>query len=154
VENAVGGSGSDTIRGGSARNTYKGGPGGDDGFQDYGGYGGNILIPEPQAASNDTYKGFTAGTGGNDVVADWGGTKDVLDLRPLESSDVYFDALDNDTDGINDSLRIVISSNTTGITTSVMVAGHFAPYLPGQENGRMEQIIFSDEVVTSAESMM
>jgi Ca2+-binding RTX toxin-like protein len=154
VENVVGGSGSDNISGGSARNTYKGGPGGDDTFIDYGGASSNTFIPNPQAPSDDTYKGFTAGTGGNDSIADWGGTGDVLDLRPLESSDVYFDAFDNDGNNANDSLRMVISSNATSVTTSVTVIGHFAPVLLDQDNGRMEQIIFSDGVVTSAASML
>lgn len=35
-------------------------------------------------------------------------------------------------------------------TTSASVRGHVAPYFLAQKNGRMEQIIFSDEVITSA----
>ena len=46
------------------------------------------------------------------------------------------------------------SSNATTITTKVDVVGHFAPAVSEQENGRMEQIIFSDEVVTSVTAMM
>ena len=72
---------------------------------------------------------------------DYGGTADRLDLRPLETSDVYFDTIS----GEPESLKIVINDDT-----SVTVHGHFSPYYQGQENGRMEQIIFSNEVVTSA----
>jgi hypothetical protein len=43
------------------------------------------------------------------------------------------------------ALAVVISD-----TTSVIVEGHFAPTYVYQEVGRMEQIVFSDEVVTSA----
>jgi hypothetical protein len=147
VENAVGGSGSDIINGGSAMNTYKGGPGGDDSFFDYGGWDGDALFPG-LVASNDTYKGFTSGTG-NDEVEDFGGTADKLDLRPLETSDVYFDSYNSDSNlETKESLRIIIGS-----TSTVSVIGHFSP-ITGQENGRMEQIIFSNEVVTSAASML
>ena len=144
VENAVGGFGNDHISGGSAKNTYKGGPGGSDNLTDYGGWDGAAPFPG-LAASDDTYKGFTSGAG-SDLVTDFGGTADRLDLRPLSSSDVYFDAFDTDNLGANDSLRIVIDDDS-----EIQVLGHFAPE-PGaeQENGTMEQIIFSDEVVTSA----
>ena len=51
-----------------------------------------------------------------------GGTESVEELhrRFVESSDVYFDALNNDGDGSYDDLRIVINSNT-----SVTVIGHW-----------------------------
>jgi len=147
VEKAVGGSGTDNIYGGSASNTYKGGPGGSDVLFDYGGRPGDSL--PALAASNDTFKGFTSGTG-TDRVIDFGGTADKLDLRPLESSDVYVDRFSFVTiDSSEESLRIVIDSNT-----SVEVIGFFSPYYLGQQNGRMEQIIFSNEVVTNAASMM
>ena len=55
------------------------------------------------------------------------------------------DAYDFDNNGTNDALQIVINA-----TTSVTVFGHFSPTLMGQKNGRMEQIIFSDETITSA----
>jgi hypothetical protein len=143
VENAVGGSGDDHISSGPAKNTYKGGPGGSDNITDYGGWDGDVPFPG-LAASDDTYKGFTSGAG-LDLLTDFGGTADKLDLRPLESSDVYFDAFDTDKLGSDDSLRIVISPDT-----SIQVMGHFAPQPGGgQENGTMEQIIFSDQVVTS-----
>lgn len=56
VENAVGGSDTDILEGGSARNTYKGGPGGSDSLTDRGGDDGSESFPA-LAASNDTYKG-------------------------------------------------------------------------------------------------
>lgn len=144
VENAVGGFGNDHISGGSAKNTYSGGPGGSDNLADYGGWDGDATFPG-LAASDDTYKGFTSGSG-TDLVTDFGGTADRLDLRPLSSSDVYFDAFDTDKLGSDDSLRIFIDNGT-----EIQVIGHFSPSPgTGQENGTMEQIIFSDEVVTSA----
>ena len=78
-------------------------------------------------------------------MSDFGGTADKLDLRPLESSNVYFGGFDSDGNGSNESLKIVIND-----TTSVTVFGHFSPAYPSQENGRMEQIIFSNETITSA----
>ncbi len=42
-------------------------------------------------------------------------------------------------------MKIVINGKT-----SVSVFGHFSPSISTQENGRMEQIIFSNEIVTSA----
>jgi hypothetical protein len=93
--------------------------------------------------SDDTYKGFASGTG-YDSVFDYGGSADRLDLRPLESSDVYFDAFDSDGEGTDESLRIVIDDATS-------VYGFFVPISGlGQKNGRIEQIVFSDETITSA----
>ena len=141
----MGGSSSDDISGGSARNTYNGDPNGSDDFSDFGGDDGDANLPA-LAASDDTYKGFTSGTG-YDFVIDYWGTADKLDLRPLETSHVYFDSFSADgkaTNG-NESLKKVINN-----PTSVNVYGHFSPILSGQENARIEQIIFSNQVVTSA----
>ena len=150
VENAVGGSSSDIITGGSAKNTLSGGPGGSDELSDYGGTNGsavsNPALPD-LPASDDTYKGFTSGTG-LDRVFDVEGTADKLDFRPLESTEVSFETTNLDISGPDESLKIVIND-----TTSVLVVGHFSPIFP-QDNGCMEQIIFSNEVVTSAASMM
>jgi hypothetical protein len=145
VENATGGAGGDSLTGGSAKNTLSGGPGGSDDLADYGGTDGNAAFPA-LAASSDTYKGFTLGTG-HDGIYDFGGTADKLDLRPLDSYDVSFFATDRDGNAANgnESLRIVIND-----TNSVTVTGHFSPISQAQENGRMEQIIFSNEVVTNA----
>ena len=51
--------------------------------------------------------------------------------------------MDLDGNGSNESLRIVINN-----TTSARVYGHFSPF--NGVNGRMEQIIFSNETITSA----
>jgi len=60
----------------------------------------------------------------------------------LESSEVYFSGLDLDNNGSNETLWIVIND-----TTSVRVYGYFSP-LNGYVNGHMEQIIFSDQILT------
>jgi hypothetical protein len=148
VENVVGGSSFDYLRGGSAKNTYMGGPGGSDDLTDFGGDDGsgvfgNAALPD-LPASDDTYKGFTSGIGGGDNVRDYGGTADRLDLRPFESSDVFVTAFDSNFNGTNDTLYIGISANA-----AVRVYGHFVPTEPGQGNGRMEQIIFANETITS-----
>ena len=142
----MGGSSSDDISDGSARNTYNGGPNGSDDFSDFGGDDGDANLPALAASDDTTYKGFTSGTG-YDFVIDYWGTTDKLDLRPLETSHVYFDSFSADgkaTNG-NESLKKVINN-----PTSVNVYGHFSPILSGQENARIEQIIFSNQVVTSA----
>ena len=147
VENVVGTPSSDHITGGSASNTLSGGPGGHDSFEDMGGCS-PTQTPHCKSAlpaSNDTYLGFTVGSGGSDSIYDYGGTADKLDLRPLRSSEVHFDALDDDGIAGYESLRIDIDS-----THKAFVFGHFSPYSNEQMNGRMEQIIFSDEIVTSA----
>jgi Ca2+-binding RTX toxin-like protein len=148
VENVVGGSGPDNIVGGPARNTLSGGPGGHDILTDLGGVDGALASKPGQPdlpASDDTYKGFTSGTG-NDEVRDIDGAADKLDLRPLESSEIYFD--DTNLDGKpangNESLKVIIND-----ATSVVVAGYFSPAYEGQVSGRVEQIIFSNETVTS-----
>jgi hypothetical protein len=144
VENVVGGRSDDTIHGGAGKNIYSGGLGGDDKLYDWGGWRDDGTFAA-QAESDDTYKGFTSGTG-HDAVYDYGGSADRLDLRPLESSNVYFDAFDKSGDGVDDSLGIIVDDHT-----SVSVYGHFVP-LPGTDhgNGRIEQIVFSDETVSSA----
>lgn len=143
VEKAVGGSASDVIVTGSASNTLKGGAGGYDNLRDYGGYNGDSAVPA-LPASDDTYKGFAAGPGFDSVV-DHGGTADVLDLRPWDSSDVYIDAFDADGSGQNDSLTI--SAGDRGL----YVYGHFTPLstLQQDENGTVEKIVFADETITS-----
>ena len=143
VEKAVGGSADDFIITGSASNTLKGGAGGYDNLRDYGGHNGDSSLPA-LPASDDTYKGFAAGPGFDSVV-DYGGTADVLDLRPWDSSDVYIDAFDAVGSGQNDSL--MISAGDRGL----YVYGHFTPIstLQQDENGTMEKLVFADETITS-----
>ncbi len=142
VENATGGRGGDTLSGGSDRNTLNPGGGGSDRLSDFGGWndgsGGQPELP----ASNDVFKGFESNTG-TDSVTDWGGTADVMDLRPFASSEVYVTAVDVDGDGDQESLQIV-----TGASAQVIVRGHFGEYSDftsccGQQ-GRIESLVFSD----------
>ena len=147
VENAVAGALDDNIYGGPARNTYKGGPGGWDRYVDYGGCNPCPSGLPALAASDDTYKSLTSGTG-IDLVRDYGGTNDRLDLRPLESSDVYFEVSDADADGTIDSLEIVVDDTSFYSLNSVKIEGYLSP-LSEQQNGRIEQIIFSNETITS-----
>jgi Ca2+-binding RTX toxin-like protein len=146
VENAVGGMSNDFLRGGSAKNTLSGGFGGSDDLTDYGGDDGSgVGIPSlpDLPASSDTYTGFTLGTG-QDKVIDYGGTADRLDLRPLDSSEVNFSSEDLDGNGSNESLKIVLNDTTNNY---VEVYGYYSPW-NGSVNGRMEQIIFSDQILT------
>jgi hypothetical protein len=85
---------------------------------------------------------------GIDLVWYYGGTNDRLDLRPLESSDVYFEVSDADADGTIDSLEIVVDDTSFYSLNSVKIEGYLSP-LSGQQNGRIEQIIFSNETITS-----
>lgn len=152
VENVTGGTSDDNLIGGAAKNTYSGGRGlGEDTIVDYGGWDGNG-VRVAQAPSDDVYKGFASGTG-VDRVTDYGGRSDVLDLRPLRSTDVSFARFGSDASTANGDETLIITLNDT---TQVYVAGHFAPLENasqeslGQENGRMEKIVFSDRVVTVA----
>jgi hypothetical protein len=134
---------------GASKNTYSGGVGGDDKLYDWGGWKDDGTY-SAQAVSDDTYKGFASGTG-YDSVFDYGGSADRLDLRPLESSDVYFDAFDYDGSAANgdESLLMIIDD-----FTKVSVVGHFSPAI-GRDlgNGRIEQIVIADETVTSADEV-
>jgi Ca2+-binding RTX toxin-like protein len=146
VENVVGGRSDDTIHGGAGKNTYSGGLGGDDKLYDWGGWKDDGTFAA-QAVSDDVYKGFASATG-HDEVYDYAGAADRLDLRPLESSDVYIDAFDHDGAAANghESLKIVVDD-----ATSVSVVGYFAPAVEDDAgNGRIEQIVFSDETFTRA----
>ncbi len=152
VENVTGGMSDDDLIGGAAKNTYSGGRGpGEDTIVDYGGWDGNG-VRVAQAASDDTYKGLTSGTG-VDFVTDYGGRADVLDLRPLRSGDVSFARFGSDASTANGEESLIVTLNDT---TQVYVFGHFAPLENasqeslGQENGTADKIVFSDKVVNGA----
>ena len=148
VENATAGSDAssppDEIYGGAEKNTLQPGGGIYDYLNDYGGWkpvGSDSRVALP--ASNDTYKGFGR-HGGTVFVTDFGGTGDVLDLRPFAVGDVYVDAvnLDSGDNTTEESLQIV-----TGDSTQVLVRGHFSsfvPYAPNNQKGQIEKIIFAD----------
>jgi hypothetical protein len=86
IENAIGGSGSDSVQGGKDNNTLLPGGGARDDLLDWGGYDVDPDYPDFEAipASNDTYKGFTSNTG-LDHVIDYGGDADKLDLSSFYS---------------------------------------------------------------------
>ena len=94
--------------------------------------------------SDDTYKGFTSSSG-TDYVVDWGGSADTIDLRSFDSSEVYFDAVDLNGNGTNESLLLL-----TGDNSGVIVVGHFIDYYAGQE-GHVEQIMFADGTFSTDE---
>jgi hypothetical protein len=147
IETVVGGRGSgDIIATGGGAHTLQPGGGGYDNLFDFGGYnegpGGNPTI----AASNDVFKGFADNTG-DDYVLDWGGSADVLDMRPFATDDVYIAPLDFDAGGV-ESLQIV-----TGPSSQVLILGHFSPYGGSSQDGRMERIVFADQTITDSSAL-
>ena len=148
IENVVGGLGEDYIAGGKANNTLKPGGGATDRLVDRGGYDGTTEFPAI-AVSNDTYRGFKDNTG-TDYVTDYGGTADVLDLRPFEAADVYVDSFDYNGNGTDESLRLVTGKNAEGEDIEVIVIGYFLNYYVGQE-GKIEEIRFADDTITEAQ---
>ena len=134
-ERAVGGTSNDILIGGKEANVLNGGPG-SDGLEDYGGYAGHNGFPAlPE--SSDTIR---AGQG-QDSVIDYGGTADKLDLRAMGSSDdVYFAPSGPD---------LVISNSNSG--ASVRIRSALDASTPV---GKMEQIIFTDEVVSGAQAQV
>ena len=96
IEKVIGGQGDgDLIETGSGPHTLQPGGGANDEMHDAGGYndgpGGLPDVP----VSNDIFKGFGDNTG-TDLVFDLGGTKDVVDMRPFSTDDVYISRFDAD----------------------------------------------------------
>lgn len=132
-ERAVGGISDDILIGGKEANVLNGGPGSDT-LEDYGGFSGQTGFPA-LPASSDT---FRAGQG-HDSVRDYGGTADKLDLRTMGSSeDVYFAPSGSD---------LVISNSNSGASVFIYKALD-----AGTPMGKMEQFIFTDEVVSGAQA--
>ncbi len=122
VEKAIGGQGNgDFIFGGGSPNTIMPGSGAIDFLYDYGGYNDGAGVGQPElAASNDVFKGFADNTG-PDYLWDYGGTGDILDLRPFSIDDVFIDSINmDDTPASEESLQIV-----TGLSSQVVVQGQF-----------------------------
>jgi hypothetical protein len=152
IEKVIGGQGDgDVIETGSGPHTLQPGGGALDGLYDDGGWndgpGGMLEVP----ASDDLYKGFGDNTG-TDVVLDFGGGGDVVDMRPFSTDDVYISREDFDSSGTEESLQIV-----TGLTSQVIIAGHFGEYhqytsQTGQQ-GRIEKLIFADATFTSTNGL-
>jgi hypothetical protein len=152
IEKVIGGQGDeDLIETGSGPHTLQPGGGAVDYLSDDGGYndgpGGNPDVP----VSNDLFKGFGDNTG-TDRVFDFGGSGDVVDMRPFSTADVYISRRDFDSSGTEESLQIV-----TGPTSQVILIGHFSEY--GQYTsrfnmqGRIEKLIFADATFTSAKGL-
>ena len=134
-ERSVGGTSNDVLVGGKEANVLNGGPGSDS-TEDYGGFPGQTGFPA-LPASSDTIR---AGQG-QDSVTDFGGTADKLDLRAMGSSDdVYFAPNGSD---------LVISNSNSG--ASVHIRWALDASTP---RGKMEQIIFTDEVVSGAQAQV
>jgi len=151
IEKVIGGQGEDGITGGGGPNTFMPGGGGDDLLQDFGGYNDGAAGMPEIPVSNDVYKGFADNTD-TDLVFDFGGTKDVLDMRPFSTDDVYISRRDLDNNGTEESLQIV-----TGPTSQVIVGGHFGPYSTSTsalgQHGHIEKLIFADATFTSANGL-
>ena len=152
IEKVIGGHGDgDLIETGSGPHTLQPGGGAHDELYDDGGYddgpGGFPAVP----VSNDVFKGFGDNTG-TDLVVDFGGSGDVVDLRPFSTNDVYISRRDFDSRGTEESLQIV-----TGPNSQVILIGHFDEFLEytslaGQQ-GRIEKLIFADATFTSASGL-
>ncbi len=138
VEKVTGSSKHDGIWTGGAANTLRPGPGtGGADLTDQGGCTtASSNCPTPIPASNDTYSGFAASGYGIAVIRDYGGTADRLVL-PFASTDVYFQASDNDGDGTADLLIMYTSS-----TDAVVIYGQLEPH--NAQKGHIETIEFTD----------
>lgn len=129
IEKMVGSSNSDQLNGGKQTNTYVLSAGGSDTVFDYGGFPGSTYFTA-LPASNDTYTGYKSGAL---YIADYGGSGDVLDLKPLKTTDVHFEK-----DGDNLVLRSGPSANDT-----VTISNQFTP------QNRIEKIVFANRTITS-----
>ncbi len=134
---------------GAGANTLSPGGGATDLLHDYGGWNDGAGGHPGLAASNDTYKGLTANTG-TIAVYDWGGTADVLDLRPFSTDDVYLDAINTDGDAELESLLVTIDASR-----GIVVVGHFGEHSNytsdwGGQQGRVEKLLFADEMISGA----
>jgi hypothetical protein len=147
IENVAGGLGEDFIAGGKESNTLRPGGGADDTLKDWGGYDGSTGFPAIPN-SNDTYKGFKDNTG-TDYVVDYGGSADVVDLKPYESTEVYVDAVDLNNNGTDESLSLKYK-NSAGADAEIIIVGYFLNYYTGQE-GKIEEIRFADDTVATAQ---
>jgi hypothetical protein len=153
VENAIGGQGDgDTIAGGGGKNVLQPGGGATDFLLDAGGRNdgpaGNPEIP----VSNDIYKGFVTNTG-TDVVQDFGGNGDVLDLRPFATTDVFATAIDLDQNPDTiESLQIV-----TGLTGHIIIFGQFGDIdevtALNNYHGHIETIIFANKTFSTTSGL-
>jgi Ca2+-binding RTX toxin-like protein len=136
-----GGNDADSLHGGNDDDYIYGGAGGDRYIDGY----GNDKLYDRSTYSSDTYFGLSSG--GNDVMFDYGGTSDVLDLSlaNLARSDVLISWLDTSDANTNlDALRV----EEKGTTNTVLVRNYFnnsGGLTKG--NGAIESIKFKDKSV-------
>ena len=129
IERTSGSAGKDVMEGGSQNNTYDLRAGGLDSAYDFGGCTSSCLVAsKPLPASNDTYTGYKSGFL---EIIDYGGSGDVLDLRPRKSTDVsFYKKLEEN------SLEMPV-----GPSDRISVLGYFAGL-------KIEQIVFADRTMT------
>jgi Ca2+-binding RTX toxin-like protein len=145
LEKVTGTSGFDDIRTAEATNTLRPGPGTGGAFlTDFGGCPSNYCATA-RPVSSDTYSGFAASGYGTVIIEDWGGTLDKL-ILPFASTDVYFEAYNQDNDQAAEGLLLLTSD-----TDTVNIDGQLEPTFLGdgvQQKGHIEQIQFTDETIT------
>jgi hypothetical protein len=155
IENAIGGQGDgDTIQGGRGKNVLQPGGGATDTLRDNGGWKDGAQGLPGIPASNDVYKGFGSNTG-TDLIEDWGGTNDSLDMRPFSTDEVYIDSIDLDgLRGTEESLMILTGASDL---EGVIVVGHFGPYSDLSSTygqlGQIETIMFANATITDTEAL-
>ena len=135
VENVVGTPSDDFLVGGGGENVLNGGAGGADYLVDFGGYEGDSVVPA-LPASDDV---FAAGNARDTRVEDLGG-RDVLDLKPLRSTEVV--ASREDVLGSGTASDLVICWSDCG--GRLVVVAHFGA-------GAMERIVFADKTVDAGD---
>jgi Ca2+-binding RTX toxin-like protein len=132
---------------------YLYGQGGDDylsgesGNDNLSGWSGKDKLYDTSPSSNDTYRHFFVGASEDrDVVLDYGGSSDVLDLTYLSRSQVFIAWVDttHDADTNKDSLLI----EKKGTTNSVLVRNYFDNSGGSSKGtGAIESIKFEDKTV-------
>jgi hypothetical protein len=150
VEKVVGSPATDHLTGGGEANLLDGGGGPGDQLYDYGGWRDGADRNPGLPASSDTFAGVAANTAGMAMVQDWGGSADVVDLRPLRLADVYIDRIQSDGDPEVEGLQIV-----TGPDQWVWIPGQFGEYLDRTErsgqHGQIEKLVFADVTIDAGE---
>ncbi len=151
VERVIGSPNSDTMTGGAEANVLDGGGGPGDQLYDYGGWRVDTGDTPDLPASNGTFVGLAANTAGMVMVQDWGGSADVLDMRPLRLVDVFIDRIQSDSDPELEGLQIV-----TGPDQHVWVPSQFGEYQDRTsrygQHGQIEKLIFADVTIDAAEA--
>jgi Ca2+-binding RTX toxin-like protein len=148
IENAIGGTASDSITGNTLANILNGGAGAD---MLIGGVGADTLIGGigndnmQGGADNDNYQGFT-GTFGTDTINDLSGA-DILDLRNYNLSNVVsWSAVDSsDAGSFVDALVINFGSNKVITISNYFSNTSIDDDLSLVGSGYIETIAFADD---------